>query len=333
MFEKIIEKLYAAKNVMIFSHVNMDGDAMGSTMALCRVMRKLGKDCHILIEDAIPHYLKFMVEDDFFVDMKDYRASGAPAPDLAIAVDIGQESRLENRVPEYKSAKDSVCIDHHRHTSADCGFANAEVRDPSAAAACVLVQEMIEEMEKGGASIMDREIAENVYTGIFTDTGSFRYSNADARTHLCVARLFAYGIDQSKISTCIYDSYPQPQLKMEALAMSRVQIFAGGKGCYSWVRQEDFANLGADMSMSETCIDRLRSIEGVEVAAFFKQIADGTYKVSMRSKRYADVGTICTHYNGGGHKMAAGCSFSCSLEEAIPQLKAGIEEELAKWTE
>ena len=333
MFEKIIEKVYRAKSILLFTHVNMDGDAMGSTMALCRVMRKLGKDCRILIEDPVPRYLDFMDDGTMFAHLSDYRASGHGPADLAIAVDIGQDKRLESRLPEFRTAKESCCIDHHRHTTEDSGFAEEEIRDASAAAACILVQEMLEEMEQGAGELIDKDVAEDLYVGIMTDTGSFRFSNTDSRTHLAVARLFARGIDHSKISTYIYDSYPMAQLKLEALAMARAMIFCEGKACISWACAEDFKTYNADYSMSETCIDRLRSIEGVEIAAFIREKEDGAFKVSMRSKLYADVGSVCAQFSGGGHMMAAGCSFKCPVDDIVDQLKPAIERELAKWTE
>ena len=333
-FTEIIEKLSVAKTAMIFTHVNMDGDAMGSTMALCRVMRKLGCDAHILIEDRVPRYLSFMDDGSFFISLEDYRAQGSPVYDLAFAVDIGQDQRLEKRIDEFRKGAVSCCIDHHRHTTEDSGFADHEVRDASAAASAVLVQEMVEEMEgRMGISLIDKDTAEDLYIGIMTDTGCFKFSNTDARAHSCSARLFAKGIDHNGICTRIYESYPECQLRLEALAMDRMERFAGGRACISWCTLEDFEELGADISMADTCIDRLRSVEGVEIAAFFKEKEAGLFKLSMRSKLYANVNGICAAFGGGGHMKASGASFSCSLEEAIAQLKPEIEKELAKWTE
>lgn len=333
-FTDIISKIAAAKSAMLFTHVNMDGDAMGSTMALCRVMRKLGIDAHIMVEDKAPRFLQFMDDGSFFLDVEEYRAQGSPAYDLAAAVDIGQDKRLENRVEEFRRAAVSICIDHHHHTSEDCGFADSERRDPSAAAAAVLVQELIEEMEMAkGLCLMDKDVAEDLYIGIMTDTGCFKFSNTDGRAHGCVARLFAQGIDHNGICTKIYESYPEAQLRLEALAMDRMERFADGKACISWCTLKDFEELGADISLADTCIDRLRSVEGVEIAAFIKEKEDGSFKLSTRSKMYANVNAICAVFGGGGHLKASGATFRCSLEEAIAQLKPEIEKELARWTE
>ena len=319
---------------MLFTHVNMDGDAMGSTMALCRVMRKLGTDVHILIEDAVPRYLQFMDDGSFFVTLDDYRAGGSAGYDLALAVDIGQDKRLESRIAEFRMGRESCCIDHHSHTTEDSGFADAELRDPSAAASAVLVQELIEEMEKRlDISLLDKDAAEDLYIGTMTDTGCFKFSNTDARAHASAARLFDKGIDHNGICTRIYESYPEAQLRLEAFVMDRMVRFADGRACISWCGLEDFEELGADISMADTCIDRLRSVEGVEIAAFVKEKEPGVCKLSLRSKMYANVNAICSVFGGGGHIKASGATFSCSPEEVFAQIKPEVEKELAKWTE
>ena len=328
-FKEFTARIEDAKNILVFTHTGMDGDAVGSAKALCLVLRKLGKSCDVIIEDDMPHYLDFM-RSSCFVSLEDYSARDCAPPDIAIAVDFGSPERLEKRGDIFRKAGFRCCIDHHEYSESELSMAELNIRDTSAAAVAVLVQELIEELERVEAlELIDKEIAEALYVGILTDTGSFRYSNTDARAHLCVSRLFAFDIDSSFICTEIYDSYPMPQLKLEALALSRLRIFAGGRACISWCTLKDMEELEAVQSMAETCIDRLRSLKGVEIAAFVREKPDGVYKASLRSKYEADVDGICVFFGGGGHAKAAGCSFRCELREAIEQLTARIEEELS----
>ncbi len=327
-FREFTTRIEDAKNILVFTHAGMDGDAVGSAKALCLVLRKLGKSCEIIIEDDMPHYLDFM-DTSCFVSLDEYSARACAPPDIAIAVDFGTPERLEKREDLFRKAGLRFCIDHHEYSEGELAMAELNIRDTSAAASAVLVQELIEEIERiKGFELIDREIAEALYVGTLTDTGSFRYANTDTRAHLCVSRLFAFGIDSSFICTEIYDSYPMPQLKLEALALSRIRIFAGGRACISWCTLKDMEELGAVQSMAESCIDRLRSLKGVEIAAFVRQKPDGVYKASLRSKYEADVDGICVSFGGGGHAKAAGCSFRCGLKEAMEQLTARIEEEL-----
>ena len=312
----IKREIKKAGKILIFTHMSMDGDAAGSSCALCKSLRRMGKEAYILLEDECPEYLLFSDGEGCFVKEAPWTA------DAAIAVDCSGDSRIEKRVDAFRAAGVRLCVDHHIKTGP---FADYEVIDPDSPAAGNLVFELLKDM---GAPI-DKSIAENLYTAIVTDTGRFRFSNTTPQALLDVAELMGYGIDYSGICNKIWDSTPLPQLKLEALAVDRAEIFAGGKAAISWCNQEDIKALGAKTEMTETCIDRLRAIQGVEIAAFLKEKEDGRLKCSLRSKEYANVNAIAAKFDGGGHERASGCSFKCSAEEALMQLKAAIEEQLS----
>ncbi len=312
-WKDIIQLIGEARRILLLTHANMDGDAAGSVCALCRSLRLLGKECFALLEDDCPSYLAFLDRGGYFVKEAPWQA------DLAIAVDCGDDSRIEKRCEAFHGAAATVCIDHH---PPHAEFAGAAVVDPLAPAAGSLVFELLQE---GGFPI-DKEIAEALYVAIATDTGSFKHGNTTAGAHLDAAKLYGYGIDAARLNALVYGNFPLAQLKLEALAVERAVLFAGGKAVLSWCTQEDLRALGAKDEHTDMCIDRIRSIEGVEAAAFFKGRADGSIKVSLRSKLYADVSAVARQFDGGGHLRASGCTLKgVSMEEAIERVKPAIE--------
>ncbi|NMA94071.1 MAG: bifunctional oligoribonuclease/PAP phosphatase NrnA [Clostridiales bacterium] len=314
-WSRIIEELNRAEKILCFTHVNMDGDAMGSAVALCRSMRLLGKRCYILLEDEIPDDLAFLDPEGCFV----YESPGVL--DLAVALDCADASRLENRKDIFYTAPLTISIDHHL---ADSAFTDLEVRDTEAAATASLVFELLKEM---GAPI-DKNIAENIYAAILTDTGRFCYSNCDAKTHEDVAELYKYGIDQVMVCANIYDELPEARLKLESLVIERMERFAGGLAAISYCTDEDLERLGATQSMSEYCSEKLRSVQGVEMSGFLKQRGENKFKASLRSKNYANVNAVASAFGGGGHQRASGCTIYADLDSALKMLKEEMERHL-----
>ena len=310
-FKPIIENIKAARTVLIYTHTNMDGDAAGSALAMCRVLRAMGKGAFIVMQDEYPGYLSFLKDN---MGGMPYFLSEAPfEPDLALALDISQQSRLEANEEAFFRAKHTACIDHHL---TDEPIGDDYVVDPDAAATAVLVYEMCKE----AGFDLDKKAAECLYTGIVTDTGSFRYSNADKRCLMTVAELYDYEIDSARICTLIFDEFPTQQLKLEALALERAVVIAGGMAVISWCELRDLEEIGADISMAETCIDAIRKIKGTEVAAFIKQKAEGVYKVSFRAKNDANVNWIARELGGGGHEKASGATLEGDLTFAKTQV-------------
>lgn len=314
-FTAIIKEIRDAYRVLIFTHTTMDGDAAGSSLALCRTIRSMGKAAFIILEDEYPDYLAFLNEGmggmPYFLPEAPYTA------DLSIAVDFSSEDRLEHRRDSFFSSKRRVCIDHHLGNG---DFADEAVIDSSAAASGLLVLEMF---EQGGIAI-DRKSAECLYVAILTDTGSFRYSSCDRRALDAVSRLYSFGIDNASLCSAVYDNHPLAQLKLESLAVERVKLFADGEACISWCTLEDINRLGAKYEYSDTCIDRIRSIAGVEIAAFVKEKKPGVFRVSLRAKSYGDVNTIAAYFGGGGHVKASGCTVEGELDYVMSKMSEAI---------
>ena len=315
-FFEIAGVLSASERILIFPHVNMDGDALGSAAALCRGLRSMGKECYVLIEDDIPSNLRFLDKGYCTED-----ESVIAHADVSVCVDCGDTGRFEKRKKKFAEAPVSVCIDHHATTEFFCEF---NYVDSGAAATGELIFHLLKAMKIE----IDRDMAEALYAAITTDTGNFQYSNTTSQTHLIAAELCALGISPGDISIEIYENARIEKLLLEAAALRTMTTLSGGKGVIAYVTQDMLKETGARSDETEGIVQKLRSIAGVEVAALMKETDDGRIKVSMRSKKYVDVAEIAAEFSGGGHVRAAGCTFYCGLTEAFDKLKEKITDSL-----
>ncbi len=324
MFEKIAEQVKNAKSVIIFPHISMDGDSVACAKALYLALSAMGKNVVILADEGVPDHVSFLGGPEFIVYSKyitdlfimRYTAHlGTSAPsdfayDLAIAVDCSDAGRIENRIDIWAKANTTVCIDHHPGND---DFVDYIVRDEKASAAALLVYKFLKE---SGYKIT-KEIAEAIYTGIVTDTGAFKYSNADAETLKVAAELYEYGIDHALLCSRIYDNKPLKQLQIESYALVNTKFFCDKKIAISIIPCSYWNSLDVPYSYTESSIDIVRSIQGTEIAIVLKEKSPNVFKASMRAKTYANVQQIAEKLGGGGHEKAAACTLEMSAEEAI----------------
>ena len=307
------EMLKNAESILIFPHINIDGDALGSAAALCRALRDFGKTAWIMMDEDVPAYLGFM-DTEFCTKDRECIAE----PDVCICVDCSESKRFPALADLYAKGRLQLCIDHH---STGGSFGDYYYIDGDEAAACQLIYKLLKEM---GSEITVR-IAESLYTGLSTDTGNFQYSNTTAETHRIAADLLECGVDHTGITVKLYQTVPLRKLQTQTAILDRMEILADGKSAISYVTQEMLDKLGAQMDDAEGSIDLLRNIEGVEIAAFLKEKGD-CVKVSMRSKSYATVDGIVMKFGGGGHAKAAGCTLEMGMAEALELMKKEIIE-------
>lgn len=313
-FKEIAEVLLKAKSVLVYPHINADGDAAGSAAALCHALRKMGKTSYVLIEDRLPDNLRFMDKGYFTFD-----PSVIERPDVSVCVDCGDPGRFPGRKKKFLSAETTVCVDHHQTTEKFCDYSMV---DPAAAATGELVFALIKEM---GAEL-DVETGEAIFTALTTDTGNFRYSNTTKNCFLIMAQLCDLGVDINKVSVEIYENERPQKLMINTRALSTLEIFGGGKGAIAFLTLEDMKETGAEPFETEGIIQNIRSLSGVEYAAFVKEKEPGVIRVSLRAKRRGNVAAIAQELGGGGHIKAAGCTLNMTAEEAVNLIKAKINE-------
>ncbi|MGI6204758.1 MAG: DHH family phosphoesterase [Anaerovoracaceae bacterium] len=315
-FTEIAEKLKEAESVLIFTHILMDGDAIGSSGALCEALRGAGKEAHVLIEDKIPDNLEFLDRGYCTYDQDIIKD-----PDICICLDVGDTGRFPERAGKFSTGGLKICIDHHMTSDPFCDL---NYIDPAAAATSELMYLMLKE---GGFEIT-KPVAESIFAGITTDTGNFQYSNTTKRCHEIAAELYDRGLDSNKISIQIYENEKPQKLHLKSKIFGAVEFLAGGQLAVSYVSQEMLRETGCTMEDSEGIIDDLRAVRGVQIAIIMKENAPRKIKATMRSKEKGDVSRIASIHGGGGHVRAAGCTIEDTLENALKVIKEDALSEL-----
>jgi phosphoesterase RecJ-like protein len=229
--------------------------------------------------------------------------------DVAVALDTAIQNRLGSALPAVRSAKLWINIDHH---PSNPGYGDLVYIDPTAPATGQILYELMKDQNLP----IDREIAENLYVAITTDTGSFQYPNTSARTFEIAAELVRYGVDVGRISRLTFENYPRRRLELLRELLRTMRFEADGRVASFSLDLKTTAQLRVIPEDNEGLIDHIRAIRGVIVAVFFEELNDGKVRVSMRSKDEAiDVCAICQKFGGGGHVLAAGARIRGTLHE------------------
>lgn len=289
----------------VLSHIRPDGDALGSQLALALSLQQLGKKVRVWNEDGMLEKYSFLPRADLLTKPP----HAAEDVDVAIALDTAIQNRLGTAFTAVRSAKIWINIDHHLSNP---GYGDLVHVDPTAPATGQIIFDLI----KSQGFPFDREIAENLYAAISTDTGSFQYPKTSARTFEVAAELVCTGINVGQLSQQLYENYPRRRVELlrELLRTMRFER-DGGVASFS-LALKTAAELQVIPEDNEGLIDYLRAIRGVIVAVFFEELADGKVRVSMRSKSDAiDVCAICQKFGGGGHTLAAGARVRGTLAE------------------
>ncbi|MGX4732644.1 DHH family phosphoesterase [Kitasatospora griseola] len=325
-WERALELIAGADEIDLVCHICPDGDALGSALAAAQALRGLGKRVRVSFgEDPqiIPESLSFLPGQDLIVP-----AAAVPAaPALVLAFDAASEERLGLLRDKAFAAGALVVFDHH---ASNPGFGDVRLIDPSAPATAVLVDELLRRLRVP----LDQPIATCLYTGIATDTGSFKYRATTPATHEMAGRMLATGIRHDLISRQLWDTTSFGYLKVLAGALDRA-VFepeqAGGHGLvWTWVPYQDLALFGVTVEEIEGLIDVLRKPAEADVALVLKQDPDGTLRGSCRSRGAVDVAAACARLDGGGHVFAAGFSARAGVPETVERFRVALAEESAR---
>ena len=304
-FEQIGQALREHQTFAVLSHVRPDGDALGSQLALGLSLQQLGKNVRIWNEDGMLDKYSFLPNSNLLTKPP----AGPEDFDVAIALDTAIQNRLGTTVAAIKSAKLWINIDHH---PSNPGYGDLVHIDPNAPATGQILFELI----KGQKLPITREIAENLYVAISTDTGSFQYSNTTAQTFEIAAELVRAGVDVGKVSQATYENYPRRRAELLRDLLGTMRFHATNRVASFSLSLATATKLGVLPEDNEGLIDHLRAIRGVTVAIFFEELPDGKVRVSMRSKsKQVNVCAICEKFGGGGHVLAAGARVRGSLPE------------------
>ena len=306
------------RRCVVTSHIRPDGDAIGSALALAHALRRLGHDVRVLNEDGVPESLRFLPGSDWV-----QKPGGPVTADIAFALDNATQPRLGDSVnAAIAGVPLLVNVDHH---VSNTRYGHQHYIDSASPATGQIVAEWL---DAAGVAI-DRAIAENLYTAISTDTGSFQYSNTTPATYRWAARFIETGIDVGELNRKIYQSSPLRRVKLLGELLNVLEISPDGRVASWYLTTEMLERAGARPEDSENMIDHIRGIDGVVVAAFFEELPEGKIRLSLRSKdaRF-DASALCGTFGGGGHVMAAGARLRGPITDARHRVLSSIHEAL-----
>jgi len=300
---EIAEFLRTLDRVAVTTHVGADGDAIGASAALVRLMHRLGAEAVFCHAEAVPDYLSWLLPDETLRELP-------PEYDLLVA-DTSRADRTGVPVPD---AGARLNVDHHEDNPL---YAEYNLVNPRAAATAEIVADLYTEL----GVPMDRPTAEALYVGIKTDTGGFNFRNISPRAHELVADLLRAGVVPAEVNERINRRGSIEQLRIVGVSLANAVQY--GDALISTVENSDYERTGATEVESKESIDQLRTVAGVDVVAHLREVPNGT-KGSLRSET-VDVGEVARHFGGGGHRLAAGYTTPRRPGEAREELLSVLE--------
>lgn len=313
----LIEK---SRRIVITCHLSPDGDAMGSSLGLCRILRNLGKEVRVITPDTPPRYLMFLPGADQvmpFSRFETYANRAMADADLIFCLDYNDPKRVDLVAPGLLASKArKVMIDHHLGPDS---FPDLTISHPEVSSTSALVFMVADRL--GLDDKIDTEAAVAIYTGMMTDTGNFSYNSNDPRLYEIIARLIEKGIDKDEIYKAVYFTNSVNRLRLNGFAMhERFRVFPRHRAALITLTRNELNSFQYQKGDTEDLVNRPLTCPDITYSVFLREESD-YIKVSTRSKGEFPVNLLCSRYfNGGGHLNAAGGEFYGTLQEAIDTL-------------
>ncbi len=301
MIQAILKKIDQGRRFLVGSHEGPDGDAIASTLALANLLRGLGKDVVAFNVDGVPESFDFLPGAETVVTSL---AEGDQF-DVGFILDAGELRRAGTHLREH--CQTLVNIDHHPHSE---DFGEIYFVDDRASATGTMIYRII----KAGGYPIRREVALCIYTAILSDTGSFRYSNSDSEAFRAAGEMVEFGVDPWEVASGLYESQSEKRLQLLGRVLETLTLSACRRYASVSVTTEMMEETSASAEHTDGFVNYPRSIRGVEVALFFRQVDANRFKVGFRSKGKVDVGALARALGGGGHHNAAGALVEGDLE-------------------
>jgi bifunctional oligoribonuclease and PAP phosphatase NrnA len=300
---QILAEIEKSATFLITSHESPDPDAVGSSLALANYLSARGKDVTVYLCDTVP-------ENCAFLPMADLVLGELPEKEFEVCfvLDVGEFRRSGKAITGSRRIGRFINIDHHLGCEP---FGQYNLIDPKASATAALIYRII----KAAGDEVDYPTALCIYTAILSDTGSFHYSNSDPEAFAIAGEMISKGVKPWDVNENLYESEPLQRIALLALALSDLTVSPSGEYASVTVTLEMYRQTGSTAEDTDRFINYPRSIRGVQVALFFREISEGLFKVGFRSKGKVDVAAVSAHFGGGGHHNAAGCTVSGSLAE------------------
>lgn len=321
-FKEIGKLILDSDDILITAHVSPDGDSVGSVVGLALALESLNKKIYMVMQDDIPDSYKFLLRGSKNIM---FPRDIIKSPSLAIFLDCTDLQRAgESWVHEHLGNIPIINIDHHVSNQY---YGTLNYVDPKAASTTEIIYRLLVEM---GLNISN-DVATALYTGIVTDTGSFRYESTTEETLLVAAQLLSRGIKLYEIRENLYENKPLESLRLLAIALQKLHVSKDGNVAWISLSKNIFQNDNVKQHHFENVVNYPISIEGVKIGLFFRELENGTIKVSLRCRMGYDVNKVASIFGGGGHKQAAGCTLVGPLKEVEAKVIEVVQKALGDY--
>jgi len=309
--KKAASELKKAQRILITGHVSPDGDSVGSCLALSLALKSMGKETVVYFEDPLPYNFAFLPGAGEIIK----KVPETSVFDHSVILDVNEKERVGKGFP-WNRAGFIINIDHH---VTGPGIGEILVHDETASATGEILH-----------NVFTPEIATNIYCAIITDTGSFHYSNSTPESFMIGGEMVSAGAEPWFMASHIYESEPPERISLLGLALQTLRFSCNGRLADLTVTLKMYEATGATSDMTDQFVNFARSIRGVQVAAMLRELKDGSFKVSIRSRESTDVSRVGLQFGGGGHKNAAGFNLPGPISKARELLENAVTKELEK---
>jgi len=331
-YAKELSKLFSTSdNILLICHINPDGDAVGSQLALFHYLRSCGRNVEMISPNNLQEFLKWMPGADLiniFIRQRDHCRDLIRNSDLVILLDFNQPERLGEMQDLLMASKATkVIIDHHLNPRP---FADITISDPSKSSTSELVYELISLLSS--KQFMNQSIAEVIYVGIITDTGNFEYGNYSGQTLRIIADILDAGIDRDKILSLVYNNFSEDRMRLQGFALNkRMTVIPEYQTAYIYLTMNDLAAFNHVKGDTEGFVNMPLSIRGIRFAALFIE-KETHIKLSFRSKGNFPVNEFASEFfSGGGHLNASGGEYNDTLENTIEYFLKVLKENFTRF--
>jgi phosphoesterase RecJ-like protein len=311
MLQQVIEQIEQRSKFLLTSHARPDGDAIGSALACCQILRSMGKQAQVVLRDGVPRiYQPLPFADEV---LRAERINDEYEAAIILECDSIQRTRLEGLENQFL-----ISIDHHLSGKP---FAHVNWIDPNA----VATAEMVYRLAREAGVPISADVATCLYTAVLTDTGAFMFEGTNEHTFGLARELVLAGADPARCARNIYFAHSTAKMRLLGAALSN--LHREGSLAWIWVTREQMERFDAKEEDCEGLVNYALSIQDVQVAVFFRELPDGRYRISLRSKGEQNVASVAEVFGGGGHACASGCSLDGPLTIAVARVLAALRQQ------
>lgn len=311
--ESLLEIIRKTKNIVLATHVNPDGDALGSLIGLADTLETMGKHVFRYLEEPVTHLYHFLPDTGKMLTdisaLQDF-ARQAGGDILCISLDCGDRKRLGKSADDLLKIRPFIVIDHHKN---NYGFGDISWIDSQRSSTGEMVFDLTETL----VGRISENAAVALFAAIVTDTGSFRYELTSAHTFNVARKLVGLGVRPARVSGHLYDNYTAGRLQLLQKVLATLEILGGGRIAIIRVTTDMLESTGCSLEDTENFINLPRSVTTVKVAVFLKEIGADRVSVSLRAKDTCDVAEVASRFGGGGHRNAAGFRVSQTTVDEV----------------